>query len=465
MKLAKMSLAAALLLSASAYAIDNVKVNGDAKLYYGTQDSDAAGAPDMFDKDASYGDVALELGVTADLSEGVSAGATFNAVSTLGLENNLVSGTWSNAHSATTGTGASYASDDLGGAQVDDASWFSEAWIAGTAGKTTAKVGRQALDTPLAFTETWGIDKNTFEAAVLLNQDIADTTLVAGYIGKSNGSANDAVVDLSVVDPDFIGNGTINALGAGAAGYVAEGGKFNTFGKDGAYAFGVVNNSFKPVTAQAWYYDLESLAKAYWLQADLDMDGILAGAQYVNVDVDSIANTKEDTAYGLMLGYAMKDVVTIKAAYSSVDDEGTIGVANTATGASTGLGRNGSGAQSKLYTEMFWSYGAVSTTGSDAYSLTAEGTVADVDLLLGAYYADIDPKSGNGISSLVPNVDAELEVTEIVVTASKSFGPLDATLALIHDKLDATATNTITSATASATEKITTVQAYLTYNF
>ena len=469
MKLAKMSMVAALLLGANAYAIDNVKVNGNAKLYYGTEDSDATGAADMFDKDASYGDLALELGVTADLTEGVSAGATFNAVSTLGLENNLVSGTWSNAHSATAGNGAAYASG-LGGAQVDDASWFSEAWIAGTAGKTTAKVGRQALDTPLAFTETWGIDKNTFEAAVLINQDIADTTLVAGWIGKSNGSANDPIVDVlgdstpGTYDGTYVGNGTINALGAGAAGYVAEGGKFNTFAKDGAYAFGAINNSVKPLTAQAWYYDLQGLAQAYWLQADLDMEGILAGAQYTNVDVD-ITGAKDDTAYALMLGYAMKDVMTIKAAYSSVDDEGTVGVANTATGSSTALGRNGSGAKSKLYTEMWWSYGAVSTTGSDSYSLTAEGTAAGVDLLLGLYYADIDPKSGNGISALEPNVDAELEVTEVAFTASKSYGPLDTTLALIYDDLDATATNTVTSVSASETTKVTTLQVYLTYNF
>ena len=40
MKLAKMSMVAALLLGANAYAIDNVKVNGDAKLYYATDDSE-----------------------------------------------------------------------------------------------------------------------------------------------------------------------------------------------------------------------------------------------------------------------------------------------------------------------------------------------------------------------------------------------------------------------------------------
>ena len=79
MKLAKMSLVAALLLGTSVYAIDNVKVSGDAKLFYGTQGESLNGDPeiDIFDKDASYADVGLRLGVTDDLTEGVSAGATF----------------------------------------------------------------------------------------------------------------------------------------------------------------------------------------------------------------------------------------------------------------------------------------------------------------------------------------------------------------------------------------------------
>ncbi len=425
---------AALVLGANLYAIDNVKVNGDAKLYYGTVDSDAANAPDMFNKDASYGDAALHLGLTADLTTGVTAGVSMTAVSTLGLENNLVSGTWSNAHTATTGTGASFLNPPLGGASVDDEMWVGEAWIAGTAGKTTAKVGRQAVDTPLAFTETWGIDQNTFEAAVLLNQDLPDTTLVAAWIGKSNGSADDEVA----------GNGTLNSLGAAQAGYVSEGGKFNTFSKNGAYAVGAINNSFKPLTAQAWYYNLTGHANAYWLQADLNMEGILAGAQYTSVDVTdadilplAAGVDSETTAYSVMLGYEMKDVVTVKAAYSSVSDDSAVGVGNTATTTK----------QSKLYTEMWWNYNQVSTVGADSFSVTAEGTAAGVDLLLGFYSSEQDTTG-----------TADIEVTEIAFTASKSFGPLDTTLALINDD--------ISNETATANDHTdTTLQVYLTYNF
>lgn len=421
MKLAKMSMVAALLLGANAYAIDNVKVNGDAKLYYSTTDSDATGAADMFDSGASAGDAAVHLGLTADLSEGVSAGVSMTAVTTLGLENNLVNNTWSAAHTGT--ANASAGNTAIGHVQVNDEMWVDEAWLAGTAGKTTVKVGRQALDTPLAYTETWGIDTNTFEAAVLINQDLPDTTLIGAYIGKSNGSATQVAT----------------ASGHGIAGYVSEGAKFDSF-YNGAYAAGLINNSFKPLTFQAWYYDMQTAATAYWLQADIEcslVEGLMIGGQYTDIDADQ---TDNDTAYAVMLGYAVKDVVTVKAAYSSVDDKGTTtmgGVSNTAT----------TSGESKLYTEMFWNRGTVSATGADSYSVTAEGAAAGVDLMLGFYSSEIDTTGAN-----------DREVTEIALTASKSFGPLDATVALIQDDFDYE-----NAATEDKTD--TTLQVYLTYNF
>ena len=425
MKLVKISMVAALLLGANAYAIDNVKVNGDARLYYQSEDRDTTGSveEDMFDKGASSADIALHLGATADLTEGVSAGVSMTAVSTLGLENNLVSNTWSGAHTTTanTGTGAL----DL---QVDDASWVDEAWIAATTGKTTAKLGRQALDTPFAFTETWSITNNTFEAAVLINQDIENTTFVGAYVGKSNGGASDT---------------TTSAVGDNV---VATNGAFNSF-YDGAYVAGIVNNSVEPLTVQAWYYDVQTVAKAYWLQADFAQDGILAGAQYANMD-SSTVGAKDDSGYAVMLGYAMKDSVTVKAAYSSVDDEGTLGLGNIATRSAANSGSSQT-AQSKLYTEMWWNYGNVSNTGADSYAVTVEGSAIGMDLFAGFYSSDID----------VATAANDYEVQEITVTAGKDFGPLNASVALIFDEIDYSATN------ANSDTDATTLQVYLTYNF
>jgi len=455
MKLTKLSLVAALLIGSSAFAIENTKVSGDVKLYYGTMDSDngtyLGNSTSFGDDEGAYGNAAVNLGLTTDLSEGVSAGVNATYVTTLGLENNLVDNTWSNSHTVTSNNSATFA----GGAQLDDAFYIGELWLAGTAFDTTLKVGRQALDTPLAFTETWGIDQNTFEAAVLINQSIPDTTIVATYVGKSNGSSDDL---------NSTGGTSANGLNAVAgyataaqAGYLAQGGDFNTFGTDGVYVAGVINNSIKPLTVQAWYYNLVEMADAYWLQADLNMDGILAGAQYTVVDADkTVAGVDEDKAYALMLGYEMKDTVTLKVAYSSVNDKGAIGVANVATGNSTADGRNGSGAKSKLYTELWWGYGNVSTTGADSYSLTAEATVGpEIDLFAGYYFVDVDPKT---LLNAAATDDDRREVTEIALVVSKSFGPLDTSLAYIYDDVD----EKLSTNDDTTTQHL---QVYLTYNF
>ena len=433
MKFTKMSLVAALLIGSSAFAIENTKVSGDASLFYGTGDDDSNS---LFDKTDAAADAGLNLNVTTDLVKNsvvsISAGAGYTVLSTLGLENNLVSGVWGSAHGATAGTGASYGSS-LGGAKVENANWMNEAWIAATAGKTTVKLGRMELDTPLVFTEKWSIEKNTFEAAVVINQDIPDTTLVGAYVGNGNGTEN--------LGQDV--TGTVYGLGLAAGAVVNQDGQFTTYGTDGAYAVGAINNSFKPLTVQAWYYDLTRLATAYWLQADLDastlgVDGLSAGVQYSAQDVktgDSLGINNTDTAsvYAVKLGYEMKDLFTASVAYSSVDDKGALTAANTATQ---------SGA-SKLYTEAWWNYGYITQHDTNSYNVTVTSPVNGL-FDLGLYYTNANNKA-----------TADNDLTEFTATAGKSFGPLDATLAYVNTK----------AKDQNNDSNYNIIQAYLTLNF
>ena len=428
-----MSLVAALLVGSSAFAIENTKVSGNANLFYTTTAGGANGA-DMFNKDASAADAGVNLNITTDLTKNdtitVSAGAGATMISTLGLENNLVSNVFGGAHGATTGTGASYGSA-LGGAKVEDAAWLNEAWVAATVSNTTLKLGRMELDTPLAFTETWSIEKNTFEAIVAINTDIPDTTLVGAYVGNGNGSEafgqnlrGTVVTDSNAAAPHY-------NLAAGEI--VNENGSFGTFGTDGAYAVGVINNSIKPLMVQAWYYDLTRLATAYWLQADLNVDGILAGAQFTSTSLKSgniVAPTATDASgtFALMAGYEMKDTFVAKLSYSQTSDKGVLHGANTATA---------SGA-SKLYTEAWWNYGKITQADTSAFNLTVEAPVKDiVDLGLYATMADCENDAG--------------DMTEVTLTASHSFGSLDTTAAVIY--------------TDANDDKSGMLQAYLTYNF
>ena len=483
-----MSLVAALLVAGtSAFAIDNVKVSGDAKLYYSTAKTDISRpgqvspkTPDLFSKDASIGQAELGLGITSDLTKGVSAGVHATVLSTLGLENNLVSGVW--AGNITPGqqffpntwqNGQQVSSSNTLSGSNGTAWWIDQAWIAGTVGKTTGKIGRMELDTPLAFTEKWNIAENTFEAAVLINQDIPDTTLVAAYVGASNGNPNSTVNNAQNGTTPFVGYTTYNSGAADILGPVKLKVGASAFGGAGAYGFGVVNNSVKPLTVQGWYYDVMRVADAYWLQADVNMDGLLFGAQYANMKLKNHISTnigdvmdvnnflvkkgasstfkKTTDAYGLMAGYALKDVATFKVAYSDVADDGLLTIQNTATGA-----------QSKLYTEAWWNYGIVGQAGATSYMLSAEANAAGIDLLAQYTHSDVQHKQLPG------DTNAKAKFDEVALTASKSFGPLDTTLAYVYSKMQNSADNFIHGADAQGrqgTYKSNMIQAYLTLNF
>jgi hypothetical protein len=401
------------------FAIDNIKVSGDAKLYQYTDDKDNVDGGSLFDKANSAADTALRLGVTGDLLKGVSFGMTANAVSTLGLENNLVSNTWTGAHGVTSAATG-----------VDDAAWMSELWIATTMGKTTAKVGRMQLDTPLAFSETWSVAANTFDAAVLINQDIPDTTLVGAWVGKGNG-----VNHLSPLVP-----AKDNRAAVGIDAYMGAGAKMVTFGDQGAYAAAAVNNSWKPLTAQAWYYNVVNVADAYWLQADMNcvlIPGVKWGAQYADISTKGLAAGFHDSsAYALKAGYEGIEGLKLQLAYSDADNDGALKIANTAT---NNLGT----AQSKLYTEAWWNYGYVGAAGAESVNVTAEYAASFAKF--GAYYTAVD----NDIVGSTANLD------EVTLTASKSFGPLDTTLAYVSTDADDQNTGS----------QYDSVQVYLTLNF
>jgi hypothetical protein len=430
MKLIKISLTAVILIASSAFAIENTKISGDAKLFYGVIDDTA---DDYFDKTGSYGDMGLHLNLATDLKKGVSFSIGMQVVTTLGLENNLVDEGWSGTHGISEVTGNTSANHNES-LQVDTASWVDEAWIATTALDTTFKIGRQELDTPLAFSETWGVDKNTFEAMVLVNKSFSGTALIAAYVGKSNGSADE--------EADTLGNGRGREyLGTNAeAGYVAGGGAFTTFASDGAYSFSVINNSWESLKTQFWYYNMTKLAKAYWLQADLDYDGILVGFQAASTELNDSNylnnnNTNDTSMSSMMLGFK-EETSTLKFAYSIVGD-GVLGMANAATGTSAT-----SGGESKLYTEMWASFGVVSAPGAKSWSITTESiSASDVEIFAG-YYKSKSKKE-------------DKDVTELTFTAAKHFATLETEIAVIF------ADETVKKVSTESSD----VQLLLTYKF
>lgn len=342
MKLVKMSLVAVMALGTSAFAVDNLKVMGEAKLWYQTSEfsGNAANTTPTFtgssvmQKDQSFfnkqnnssAEVKLSVGASADLMKNLSANVKLTALTTLGLENNLV------------GAIPAAKFDNAGNAaanQLDDQSWMEVANLKYAQKEFDVTMGRMALQTPLCFTENWNVVDNTFEAAVAHAYVLPDTILAAAWVGKHNGV------------------GLLPTAGRGTT--VANGGTFNTFGMDGAYAAAAINKSLPSTTVQAWYYNVPEIADAMWLQADAKVLGMIdLGVQYASMSPKLSLNTAAKAGYTALQVAGAGDAldkssnavavkaavdvagVNLYAAYSKVST-GTLGFANVATGDKTML--------------------------------------------------------------------------------------------------------------------------------
>jgi hypothetical protein len=390
MKLVKMSLAAAMLMGASAYAdVENVKFTGAVKLIYQTSDRDGdVGGTGLFEQGNgsledgdgnphngaafggdSAGGACLTLGLTADVGAGYKFGYEVQGVSTLGLENNLV------------------ASHMWGTASGVDAAWnATQAYVAKTFGNTTVKIGRQELDTPLAFTEKWNVAKNTFEAAVLVNTDIPNTTLVAAYVGKDNGGGGNALnyggSARTANLEDATGGSAFVSFG------VTNGGVHKA--EEGAYTVGAIVTPMENLTAQGWYYNVGAQADAIWLQADMKniADMVNVGAQYATLSPDA-AGLDDSKIYALKASVNLEGI-NVFAAYSDADEDGVAGFANVATADKT-----------KIYTGTGSIYmdGIVTAPGSTAYKVGASTKAGGVKLAASFADASDAGATGNDISA------------------------------------------------------------------
>ncbi|MFT7823823.1 MAG: hypothetical protein ABXS92_03590, partial [Sulfurimonas sp.] len=181
--------------AAAPVAVSGWDFSGQAVIYYHTNDKDDA---DLFDQDSSRANAGLQLRATnANLFNGIGAGVEVSSVSTLGLQEDVVSGVmqttahdFDSAAMSDTGTGG----------------WVSQAYLTGGFANTTVKLGRQELPkslSPFAFSEGWNVFKNTFDAALVVNTDLPDTLLVGAWVAKANQNGLGADMnDFASINPD-----------------------------------------------------------------------------------------------------------------------------------------------------------------------------------------------------------------------------------------------------------------------
>lgn len=392
--------------------------SGDAKLFYSTNDA----VNDLFSKESATGQGAISADIGYAFNNNWKLNLGVTGLVTLGLDDSVVSTVWLY-------TGANATDGALPLTSVGDALWIDTLNVTGTMmdGALTVVLGRQMLDTPLAFSETWNIAPNTFDAAVALVKPTKNVTLVAGYIYDGNGNGE-----------------RIGTFENPEGGFTHDDGYIPLITDNGAWTVAAVA-TMGDVTGQVWYYDVMDIADAVWVQADANINGFALGAQYAWIAPKDEAeklfgSDSESSAWAVKAGYKM-DALNVWAAYSSVDEDGLIPVANTATimrGASAGGVGFGWGQQSKLYTEAWWNYGYVGEAGADTFAIAADYTVGNYNL--GAQYTTVSNDN-----------DADMEVDELTLLAGTKVMGLDVQLAYIYTDKNSGDDNT--------------VQAYFTYNF
>ncbi|PLY05222.1 MAG: hypothetical protein C0625_14430 [Arcobacter sp.] len=263
-KISSLSLIASILLAGSAYA-DNLneafaksKYKGELKAAYvhsnflGTKTSDSVTA------------VGGNLGMVTGDFYGFKAGATLQASSVL--------------HD-----GIDYSDGVSKRANYFDASGavLSESYLEYTLANTSLKAGRQFIHTPLVSSGIDGksseaIIKDSFEAYLLTNTDIPDTTFVAGYVNKFQPQTDSA----------------------------GKPGKFDKF-QDDVYTIYVKNNSIKNLTLQAQYLDEQGIQSntdrdVFYFQADYKLSSHTISAQYLaSTDKSQAANAQDGELFGL----------------------------------------------------------------------------------------------------------------------------------------------------------------------
>jgi len=161
------------------------------------------------------------------------------------------------------------------GPDNDAYSVLGEAYLQYKTGNTVFKAGRQKLDTPLAGSDDARMLPNLFEAYVVMNSDVANTTLIAAHVTKFaqgtfgrayNGGLLAATAGYSAADTrDQVG--TFVNMGTYALGQKTDG--------VSVIAAAYKNGNFK---AQVWDYYAHDILNAIYADASISWNCLLSDA-------------------------------------------------------------------------------------------------------------------------------------------------------------------------------------------
>lgn len=367
MKHAKLSFIAVSVagLISSSFAADNLadafkngKINGELRAWYTDREGSSTAYSASTQKiNSDIFNSGVVLGYVTDTLYGFKLGVTF--------QSNFAP--FADGPSSQAGTAKSdFAADEYGSGSV-----LSEAYLEYTIGKTTTKIGRQFISTPLVNGSGSRMIKQAFEGAMITNTDIPQTTLSAGAITKYQPRTS------STLKQPF------NTHTIGDTPY------FNKLTADGDYAYTLlaINKSLPNTTLTAQWVGLDSIADFYYAEASYAAkNGLFAYGLSANYELKNpdVANAKNGTMYGAKLDLGYGDLNGY-IGYTRVTDD------NDVAGNDGGAGIGGG-------TQLAYAKGYLAKTGtydkdSKAYSVDLNYNFKAVGLLTGARYTDVTVNS------------------------------------------------------------------------
>ena len=290
----------------------------------------------------------------------------------------------------------------LYGDDFDNYAFIGQAYINYAFGNTNIKVGRQRLDTPMAGADDARMLPNLFEAAVLSNKDVENTTLILAHVTRETTGTFS-----NVYTPGALSLQSGYGLGfkSGTSGRFANMGTI-ALGHNDINGDGSIDNSTSGVTAlaaiytgieglklQAWDYIAWDILNAVYLQADYGWNCLLndsvkmkASAQYINEsDIgDAFAASVNSNYFAGKLG-ASFDGLSGYLAYSAT------GVSRNDTmngGIITPWGGMPAFTQGMVTRHMFFA-------DTDTWKVAATYKFSDLALKATAYYAEFNVGSKN----------------------------------------------------------------------
>jgi hypothetical protein len=267
--------------------------------------------------------------------------------------------------------------------------FIGEAYLNYKMGNTNLKIGRQKLNTPLAGADDARMLPNLFEAAVLSNTDIEDTTLIVAQVTRESvgtfGNVYGKAGALSLQSGYGLGykegtNGHFADMGVIALGAGTD--------TAGVTAGAVIYKGIDNLSLQAWDYYAYDILNAIYLQADYKVSAVKLSAQYINESDtgDALAGSVDSNYWAIKAGTSIGALSGYVAYSQTGDSDGTMN-----GGILTPWGGIPAFTQGMVTRHMFFADTAT-TKAAATYNLKS---LTDLDLKATAYYVSFDVGKSN----------------------------------------------------------------------